>query len=62
MYNIEDKFEATDVVECHWGNELSSTSCGEAGAREFEMNGRHFINVEWEKGQRLHTGAKVIGM
>ena len=31
-------------------------------AREFEMNGRHFIHVEWEKGQRLHTGAKVIGM
>ncbi len=31
MYNIEDKFGATDVVDYHWGNELSSTSYGAFG-------------------------------
>lgn len=31
-------------------------------AREYEMNGRQFIRVEWKKGQRAASGAKVIGL
>ena len=31
-------------------------------AREYEMNGRQFIRVEWKKGQRATSGAKIIGL
>ena len=31
-------------------------------AKEFEMNGRHFIHFEWQKGQRMNSGVKVIGL
>jgi len=31
-------------------------------AKEFEMNGRHFIQVEWSKGDRVNSGAKVVGL
>ena len=31
-------------------------------AREYEMNGRQFIHAEWKKGQRMTSGAKIIGL
>lgn len=31
-------------------------------AREYEMNGRQFINVDWEKGQQLNSGARIGGL
>ncbi len=31
-------------------------------AKEYEMNGRQFINVDWEKGQQLDSGAKIKGL
>ena len=31
-------------------------------AREYEMNGKQFMHVEWKKGQRATSGAKVIGL
>lgn len=31
-------------------------------AREYEMNGRHFIHVEWKKGQNLYSGARTTNL
>ena len=31
-------------------------------AREYEMNGRQFISVDWEKGQQFNSGARIRGL
>ena len=31
-------------------------------AKEYEMNGRHFIHFEWQKGQRMSSGVKTSGL
>ena len=31
-------------------------------AREYEMNGRQFINVDWNMGQQLNSGARIRGL
>ena len=31
-------------------------------AKEYEMNGRHFIHFEWQKGQRMSSGVKAAGL
>ena len=31
-------------------------------AREYEMNGRQFIHVEWKDGERINSGARVSGL
>ena len=71
FFSMNWHFYFRDIYDWELGSEMQGglVTDGEMAllhrygqAKEFEMNGRQFLHVEWKKGQKMHFGAKISGL